>query len=176
MTFFDLSTAVDHPYPLIRGGGLFLLCLGICFLLSWVFRRHWLPFVIAGFATGFVASGLSALLPSLGTPSIPQIAGLVGAFVLEMGLIYLVLTRFKDAEQDRLVMIIFFVVGVHFLPMGLAHGPLIAVLGLALMANAAAGLKWSSVVPVRVFGVLDAVLKIGFGAVMLFAHPALTFT
>jgi uncharacterized protein DUF6609 len=167
---------MDHPYPLIRGGGLFLICVGACFLLSWVFRKHWLPFVIAGFVTGFVASGLSALLPSLGSVTALHIVGLAGAIVLEMGLIYLVLSRFKDAEQERLILLILLVVGAHFVPMGLAHGPLITVLGLATMVNAAVGLRFAGSVPTRVVGITDAALKLGVGLVMLLAYPALTFT
>ncbi|WP_157244901.1 DUF6609 family protein [Nonomuraea typhae] len=170
-----LEPLLAHPYPLIRGGGLFLLFLGLGFLLSWIFRTRWLVFVIGGFATGLTASGLSALLPSLGSPSFAHIAGLAGAIVLEMGLIYLTVTRFKDAGERTLILAILFVVGVHFLPMGLAHGPLIVVLGLLLMANAVAGLKLTRV-PMQVFGILDALLKMGFGAVMLLAYPALTFT
>ncbi|MFE3453257.1 DUF6609 family protein [Nonomuraea sp. NPDC059194] len=167
---------VEHPYPLIRGGGLFLLFLGLGFLLSWIFRKNWLPFMIGGFATGLTASGLSALLPSLGSPSFVHIAGLVGAIVLEMGLIYLVVSRYKDADERTLILAIFVVVGLHFLPMGLAHGPLIVLLGVATTINAFVGLRVARGVPMQVFGVVDALLKIGFGAVMLFAYPALTFT
>ncbi|MFD9942868.1 DUF6609 family protein [Nonomuraea sp. NPDC059023] len=170
-----VETLLAHPYPLIRGGGLFLLFLGLGFLLSWIFRSRWLVFVIGGFATGLTASGLSALLPSLGKPSFIHIAGLAGAIVIEMGLIYLVLTRYKDAGERTLILSILLVVGVHFLPMGLAHGPLIVVLGLLLIVNAFVGLR-AQQVPMRVFGIADALLKIGFGAVMLLAYPALTFT
>ncbi|MEO3792310.1 DUF6609 family protein [Nonomuraea sp. B10E15] len=169
-----LSAAGDHPYPLIRGGGLFLIGVGTGFLLSWIFRTYWLQFLIGGFAAGFVGSGLSALLPSLGSPSFAHIAGLVGSFVLEAGLIYLVLSRTKGADDRTVLLWILFVVGVHFLPMGMAHGPLITLLGVLTMANAAAGLRIKA--PLPVFGVTDALLKLGFGAVMLLGYPALTFT
>ncbi|TDE27836.1 hypothetical protein E1295_42885 [Nonomuraea mesophila] len=172
--YMVLSAVVDHPYPLIRGGGLFLVGVGAGFLLSWIFRTYWLQFLIGGFAAGFVGSGLSALLPSLGSPSFAHIAGLVGSFVLEAGLIYLAITRTKGAGDRTVLLWILFVVGVHFVPMGLAHGPLITILGLLTMANAAAGLRLRSA-PLPVFGVIDALLKLGFGAVMLFAYPALTF-
>ncbi|WP_336208554.1 DUF6609 family protein [Nonomuraea sp. LPB2021202275-12-8] len=169
-----LADVADHPYPLIRGGGLFLLGVGTGFLLSWIFAKYWLPFVIGGFVAGFVGSGLSALLPSLGTPSFAQIAGLVGSFLLEMGLIFLVLSRTKGADDRTILLWILLVVGAHFVTMGLAHGPLISILGVLTMANAYAGLKLKAALPV--FGVIDALLKFGFGAVMLFAYPALTFS
>ncbi|MEV0381164.1 DUF6609 family protein [Nonomuraea sp. NPDC050643] len=168
-----LSATADHPYPLIRGGGLFLLGVGTGFLLSWTFRKLWLPFMIGGFAVGFTASGLSALLPSLGTPSFAQIAGLVGSFLLEAALIYLVITKTKGQDDRTITLWILFVVGVHFVPMGLAHGPLITVLGALTMINAFAGLRTKA--PLPVIGITDALLKLGFGAVMLFAYPALTF-
>lgn len=167
--------ALDHPYPLIRGGGLFLIGVGTGFLLSWTFRRFWLQFMIGGFVVGFTASGLSALLPSIGSPSVAQIAGLVASFVIEMGLIYLVLTKNKDADERTLILSILFVVGLHFLPMGIAHGPLMTLLGVVTSATALVGLKVARDAPLRVFGVIDALLKLGFGVVMLFVYPALTF-
>ncbi|WP_067179806.1 DUF6609 family protein [Microtetraspora niveoalba] len=165
----------DHPYPLIRGGGLFLIFVGLGFLGSWTFNKYWLQFMIGGFIAGFTASGLSALLPSLGSPSFAQIAGLVGSFVIEMGLIYLAITTTKDADERTQILSILFVVGLHFLPMGLAHGPLITTLGVLTAINALIGLRLARATPTPVFGVVDAVLKLGFGCVMLFAYPALTF-
>jgi hypothetical protein len=55
-----------------------------------------------------------------------QIAALAGAIVVEMGLIALVVTRLRDRDPRPLALAILFVVGLHFLIMGLAHGPLIA--------------------------------------------------
>ncbi|CAM5456723.1 hypothetical protein GCM10010329_33240 [Streptomyces spiroverticillatus] len=174
------AEAVLHPYPLIRGGGLFLLCVGLGFLLGWIFQSRWIPFAIGGGVAGFVASGLSALLPSLGPTSFVQIAGLVGSFVLEMGLIYLVISSYQkqpEAERDdrQLILRILFVVGLHFLTMGLAHGPLMTLLGALTSVNALIGLYVARRAPVRALGVSDAVLKLGFGAWMLLAYPAVTF-
>ncbi|MFC5820195.1 DUF6609 family protein [Nonomuraea harbinensis] len=174
MSLAWFADTAAHPYPLIRGGGLFLLGVGTGFLLSWLFQKYWLQFLIGGFVAGFVGSGLSALLPSLGPPSVAQIGGLVGSFVLEAGLIYWVLTKTKGADYRTVILWILFVVGVHFVPMGLAHGPLISILGVVTMVNAYVGLRTGA--PLRMFGLIDALLKFGFGAVMLFVHPALTFT
>ncbi|WP_285705972.1 DUF6609 family protein [Microtetraspora sp. NBRC 16547] len=160
---------------MIRGGGLFLIFVGLGFLGSWAFNKYWIQFLIGGFIAGFTASGLSALLPSIGSPSFAQIAGLVGSFVIEAGLIYLVLTKNKDADERTMILSIFFVVGLHFLPMGLAHGPLITILGVLTAINAFVGLRLARNAPLPVFGITDALLKLGFGCVMLFAYPALTF-
>jgi hypothetical protein len=169
-----LDAAADHPYPLIRGGGLFLICVGTGFLLSWLLPRYWAACAIAGGVAGFIASGLSALLPSLGTPSAVQISALVGSFLLEAGLIYLAVTRYKDAGDRKLLMAILFVVGLHFITMGLAHGPLIATLGVLTVINAAIGFH-AKAISWKAFGIIDALLKLGFGLVMFLAYPAITY-
>ena len=173
ITLLD-TAALDHPYPLIRGGGLFLMCVGAGFLLCWIFPKHWIPFAIGGGVAGFIASGLSALLPKIGTIAPVHIIALVGSMVLEMGLIYLAITRYKDAGTRKLLMAILFVVGLHFIPMGLAHGPLILTLGVLCCLNAFVGFQ-ASRVDWRVFGVLDALLKLGFGLWMFLAYPAFTY-
>jgi hypothetical protein len=174
-TLSALATAAgDHPYPLIRGGGLFLLFVGAGFLLGWLIPKWWVQLAIAGGITGVIASGLSALLPSLGTPSWIHITALIGSMVLEMGLIYLVITKYRDAGERKLILAILFVVGLHFITMGAAHGPLIAILGVVTAINAAVGL-WLRQAPLKLFGITDALLKLGVGAVMLLAYPAWTY-
>lgn len=171
-----MTTALAaHPYPLIRGGGLFLIFLGAGFLLAWLFQKYWIQFMVAGFVTGFTASGLSALLPSLGKPSLLQIAGLIVPILVELGLMYLVVSRCKDDER-KLILGVLLVVGSHFVLMGIAHGPLMSLLGMLAAVNAATGLWLLPSVPTKVFGVVDAGLKLGFGLVLLLAYPAVTFT
>lgn len=160
-----------HPFPLIRGGGLFVIFVGLGFLLGWCFPRRSIPLAIGGFVAGFVASGLSALLPPLGTPSVVQVGALVAAIILEMGLIYLVVTRLRGAGERTLTLSILLVVGVHFVIMGLAHGPLMALLGVATVVNAAMGLWIFPNLPVRTLGIVDSLLKIGVGLWMLLLYP-----
>ncbi len=78
-----VTAANSHRYPLIRGGGLILIGVGTGFLLAWIFPRWWIPLAVAGGVAGFTASGLSALLPSLGSPSVVQIIALVGALLVD---------------------------------------------------------------------------------------------
>jgi hypothetical protein len=54
------------------------------------------------------------------------------------------------------------IVGAHFLPMWLAFGPRFFVLGLLCIGNAAIGLLVATV-PYDVTGVVDGVMKVGFG-------------
>ncbi|WP_018348186.1 DUF6609 family protein [Longispora albida] len=169
-----LALTGDHPYPLIRGGGLFLIFVGLGFTLGWLFPRRWVPLAIGGGIAGITASGLSALLPSLGSPSLVHIGALAAAIVAEMGLIALVVNRFRESGERTLIGWILLVVGAHFVLMGLAHGPLIALLGVLATLNALAALTVTRV-PLRAFGLVDGLLKLGFGLWMLLEYPAFTY-
>lgn len=169
-----LTAISAHPFPLIRGGGLFLMGIGAGFLLGWIFPRIWVALAIAGGVLGIVGSGLSALLPSLGPTAWWQITALGGAIVIEMGLIAIVVNRYKEAGDRTLILAILFVVGAHFLIMGAAHGPLIFLLGLLNMLNAAVALRLPAI-PLRLAGFVDAALKLGVGAWMFLGYPAFTF-
>lgn len=148
-----------------------MIFVGLGFLLGWCCPRRGLPLAIGGFVAGFVASGLSALLPPLGTPSVVQVGALIAAVLLEMGLIYLVVTRLRGTGERTLTLGILLVVGVHFVIMGLAHGPLMALLGVATVVNAAMGLWMFPKLPVRTLGIADSLLKIGVGLWMLLLYP-----
>lgn len=167
-----MEPALVHPFPLIRGGGLFLCCVGLGLLLGWRSPRLWVPLAVAGFVAGGVASALSpALPPRLGAPSALQIGALVGAIVFEVAAIAYVVRRFQDDERTQILSVLL-VVGAHFVIMGLSHGPLMALLGAASVANAWAGLRLLPHVALERFGVFDALLKIGFGLWMLLFFPA----
>lgn len=43
-----LDVALSHPYPLIRGGGLLLVFVGLGFLLGWIFPSRWIPLATQG--------------------------------------------------------------------------------------------------------------------------------
>lgn len=65
---------------------------------------------------------------------------------------------------------ILLIVGVHFLPMAFAFGPLIAVLGVLCIVNALVGLEVRNV-PFLVFGCVDGLSEIGLGIAMPGAGP-----
>ncbi|GAA0970713.1 hypothetical protein GCM10009555_020080 [Acrocarpospora macrocephala] len=165
--------ALTHPYPLIRGGGIFLICVGLGFFLGLFFPRRWIPLAAGGFIVGFTGSGLSALLPSLGTPSILNIAALVVAVAFEAAVIVYLVKKIGDSDERRLTLSIMLVVGLHFVIMGLAHGPLIAALGILTAINATIGLFTKT--PIKPFFLSDSLLKIAFGVWMLAFYPAYTF-
>ena len=163
-----------HPFPMIRGGGLFVLCVGLGITLGTLLgggepvRR---PLFYLGIAAGVAA--LSALGGRLayGAPTRGQVAALVGAIALEV-LLFAALSLLpggRDARTDWLLALL--IVGVHFLPMAFAFGPPMALLGGLCIANAAAGLRLGAV-PFALFGVMDGLLKIAIGLAMARARPA----
>ena len=173
MTALVSASATPHPYPLIRSGGVFLICVGTGLLFGWIFPKWWARLALVGGVSAVTATALTAVPLALGTPSTVQIAALVGAVAVEVGLIAYVLRRLRDADGRVRMLSILSVVGLHFVIMGLAFGPLIAALGVLTMANAAVGLRVPAV-PLPVVGVLDGLLKIVFGVWMLAFHPAVT--
>lgn len=36
----ETASFVAHPFPLIRGGSLFLICVGLGFLIGWLLPRY----------------------------------------------------------------------------------------------------------------------------------------
>lgn len=59
------------------------------------------------------------------------------------------------------------VVGGHFFPMVMAFGPVVGVLGLVTIGNAAVGLWVARKSRLRMFWFVDGMLKLAFGGVML---------
>ena len=163
-----------HPYPLIRGGGAFLICVGTGLLLGWLLPRLWKPFAIGSGVAGLAAIGLSLVLPSLGRPSPAHLMALVGAVAVELGLIYLIVVTLRGRDERTLTLAMLFAVGLHLAIMGLAFGPLIAILGLLTSTNAGAALRFR-MIPLQLAGAVDAVLKIAFGVWMFAFHPAFTY-
>jgi hypothetical protein len=115
------------------------------------------------------------LQPSLGLPMWVQIAALVIAIVVEMFLIWYVVTRYSAGGERALILSILLVVGLHFIIMGLAHGPLMTFLGIITVINALIGLRIAKSVSTTVLGIIDSILKITFGLWMLVLYPTFTF-
>lgn len=162
---------VEHPFPLIRGGGLFLICVGLGFLLGWLIPRWWIAFAGAGFALGIVASIYGAQLPpDLGSPTQLQVLAFYIAIAVEIVLIIAVNLRYKPDERKQILGVLF-VVGLHFVIMGVTFGPIIALLGVLVMLNAGLGWRALTHVPIKRIGIIDSVLKIAFGVFMFVFYP-----
>ena len=77
----------QHPFPMIRSGGLFVLLIGLGILVGAVLGENYLlaPLIV-GACLAFIAQNIfrSRLVKPLGRPTRVQIVTLVGAIVLEI--------------------------------------------------------------------------------------------
>lgn len=162
------SVAMPHLFPMIRGGGLFILIMGIGVILGGLWPRRRMAMLIAGGAGATLAIILAAdlLARPLGVPSRFQFWALAAAIALEIVLIRIVVARYKHAGERQFLLAILFVVGLHFLPMAITFGPLCAALGLCAMANAAIAWRTSRDISVNRVWIIDGALKLSFGALM----------
>ena len=158
-----------HRFPMIRGGGLFIMIMGIAALLGALtgWRRL---FVIAGGVAATVAIVLCAapLSAPFGKPTALQLYFLFGSIALEIILIRLAVWRYKRAGDRSLLLAILFVVGLHFLPMSVAFGPICFILGLVLCAASGIGLWLKPNLSLNLLWTVDGIIKIAFGAFMYF--------
>jgi hypothetical protein len=157
-----------HAFPMVRAGGLFIFIMGVGVILGGVFprQRKWL--LSLGGVTATIAIILFAhkLTRPLGLPTNMQVGALYGAMLLEALLIGVVVARYKRAGERTLLLAILVVVGVHFVPMAIAFGPLCAALGVSAVTNAGVGLWVKKNVSLNYYWIIDGALKMGFGGVM----------
>lgn len=158
-----------QAFPLVRAGGVFLSIVGMGIIIGGVlprFRRATLAVsgVIAVVVTTSLAHRLAA---PFGAPTALQVWSLVGAVALELALIPLVVRRFRPKGPRTVTLAVMLVVGVHFLPMSLAFGPVMYVLALLVCIIGVSGLVIPHL-PLNALWGLDGIAKLGAGAVMWF--------
>lgn len=135
--------ATEVAYPMVRGGGLFLMLIGAGLVSAIAFSGDALVdytifFVGVGVAT---ISLFAARRLSPGSPTRLQIAALISAIALEI-ILFAVMGRTLPpgtAEHVRWLWVSM-IVGIHFLPMALCFGSRMLLLGGACIANAIMGL------------------------------------
>ena len=165
-----------HPFPLIRGGGLFLLLVGLSIIVGAVApRRLWASFIAGAIiASTVVALTAIRLTAPLGRPTAFQLESLVVAVFIEVIAIAWVGSRLRAATERQRILSILVVVAAHFFLMGPAFGPLVVLLGLSSVVNAVAGLR-ATATPWLAFWVIDGVLKAGIGGAMFWYAPRTTW-
>ncbi len=163
----------SYPYPLVRAGGLFLLIVGSALVAGAVHSRWRVGLLAAGVAIAKLATAVATptLISGLGRPSRFQIVALIGAVLVEAAFIPLALRATRRRSWSARWLTVFFVVGVHFLPMAIAFGPVVLVLGVAVMLNAGMGLWKASAIDLRHSWMADGLLKVGAGVLMLLEVP-----
>jgi hypothetical protein len=168
----DLLTNSPEIFPLVRGGGGFLVAVGFGILVGSLgrSRRFRIVALIVGAAVGVagmaVGGATKIIFDGIGYPEWWQWAVLGLAVLIEGYLVNVVVEKNPDRDSRSFWMWMAFVVGAHFLVLTASHGPICGALGLACMANAYIGLR-SRRVPFRVFWAIDGVLKIAAGSGMV---------
>lgn len=167
-----------HPYPMIRGGGMFVFFIGLGITIGALLGEHRLVVpLIAGFVLAFVTQSIFAkrLTRALGKPTRTQVVALIGAIVVEFILsgvvFYLFRTDFASGSSLREFWLwILLVVGCHFLLIAVAQGSWMLILGALCIFNAIVGLLLPNV-SLMVFWFADGMLKMLIGARMFMTQP-----
>ena len=165
-------STLAHAFPMVRAGGMFITIMGIGVLLGALVPGRRRMLVIVGAVVASIAIALSAarLSAPFGMPSALQIIFLVGSICLEGILIRVAVALYRSAGERSLLLAILFAVGLHFLPMAVAFGPLCAALAVTLCACAGAGLWLWQALPLNRLWASDGLIKIAYGAIMFFAY------
>jgi hypothetical protein len=155
-------------FPLIRGGGIFLVIVGAAILLGALQFRWRNPLLgvgaaLATVATIFTAARLSA---PYGAPTKLQIGSLVVAVLLEVIVLIWAIQRFSPKGERATTIAVLAVVGAHFFLMAPAFGPLIGLLGILTVSNALAGARFRTY-SLRTLWAADGCMKFALGAAML---------
>ncbi len=163
----DLTQA--EAFPLIRGGGLFLIIVGIAIIAGAFFFRMRYPIfgVGAAIASGLTAVFAAALAAPYGAPSLIQLASLAIAVALEMILLVRALSSSRAYEDRETMLAILTIVGAHFVLMSPAFGPLMIVLAGASVLNVLLALLVRTYASPLVWAI-DGALKAGVGALMFY--------
>jgi len=162
-----------HDYPLAPAGGLFLAIVGPAILLGAPLPRWRQALLIIGIVAASVAliTLTRRLTVGLPAPTLFAIGALVVAVALEAVSFPFVVRRVWSQGPGAVMRAALALVGAHFLLMAPAFGPLVVVLGLACMLNAAIAMMIKAM-PDHVVWAVDGALKLSLGAMMLQGSPA----
>jgi hypothetical protein len=168
MNLLYLSPAL-HPYPMMRGAGLFVLLVGFSITIGGLLGKKYVVRML-------IAGGVLAILSQIvqvkginnfgGIPTPAQLYALYIGIIFEAVLIGLVAYFIRDRGSRRFWLWILLVVGIHFMVLAYAQGPPLLLLAVSSIANAIVGLCMMNVSYLK-FWVIDGVLKIAIGAWML---------
>lgn len=168
---FDLA-AYATAWPLAVLGGLFVLAMGAAVILGSPFKpRLRMAFVWLGFVAGLgaIAYGVTTLGIDPPRPTRFQALSLILAIIVELaGFTFLMPRLWRRGEREAVAGTLM-IVGVHFVVMWPAFGPMMAVLGGVCAANGAIARRTNY--PLRAAWLVDGILKLGFGVAM--AWPAI---
>jgi hypothetical protein len=157
----------SHTFPMAPAGGLFIAVMGCCVALGgpWARQRKALLIIGAVLATGALV-GIGPILQT-GHPTSLQVGFLIGSILLEGVLVRVAFALNRRRNERRLMLSVLLAVGLHFLPMAVAFGPLCLVLSAACVINALVGLRLSTHTPLARLWFVDGIVKVLVGAAMM---------
>lgn len=160
-----------NEYPLRYSGGIFLLIVGLTYIVSELSGNELVNIKI--FAFGFLLAILSlgfAKFLATGRPSKKQLLFL-GSAILLQGLLILLFNLIApdDLTSEQVWMWGNIIVGIHFLPMAVTFGKALWVVGMLCIIFAISGLLFSSI-PFPVMFLADGIAKLLCGLYLLFAN------
>jgi hypothetical protein len=132
-------------------------------------RRRSLLILGAAVATIAIILLAAPLSAPFGTPSTLQLWFLFGSIGAEAILVRVAVALYHQAGERSLLLAILFAVGLHFLPMAVAFGPVCAALGATLCVCAGSGLWLRPGIALNTLWAADGFIKMAFGAIMLLA-------
>jgi hypothetical protein len=158
-------------FPMVPAGGLFIAIVGVGIVFGALLpnKRDLALFCAFVVATAALVTFGGRLMAPFGNPRPLQIWFLLGSIALEIVLFRFGLPRYRKAGERSARLASLFIVGVHFLPMAVAFGPMCLTLGLALCLSSGAGLWLRPGLPLNGLWAADGLLKIAFGSVMMLA-------
>jgi hypothetical protein len=156
---------------MVPASGLFIMIIGIGVVSGALLpnKRDLTLFCAFVVAIAALVTFGGRLMAPFGNPTTLQLWFLFGSIALEIVLFRFGLARYRKAGERSARLASLFIVGVHFLPMAVAFGPMCLTLGLALCLCSGAGLWLRPGLPLNGLWAADGLLKIAFGSVMMLA-------
>jgi len=171
------SAAASHPlswapaFPMVPAGGLFIAIMGVGIVVGALFPNKRDFLLISAFVVAVVALVIFAgrLMAPFGSPTRLQLWFLFGSIALEIVLFHFGMPRYRRAGERSARLASLFIVGLHFLPMAVAFGPMFFTLGVVLCLCSGAGLWLKPSLSLNGLWTADGLIKIVFGSVMILA-------
>jgi hypothetical protein len=167
----DAAAYLD-VYPMAPLGGIFLVLVAASILTGSVVMGWRLRLLGIGFAAGlagiFFRGGV--LWQGLHAPSNLQVIAVIVAILFEAAAIAFVRTAWRVRTDNTPPLAILLIVGLHFVIMTPAMGPIIGIMGLAGVANAGLGLA-SKGASLRLLWFTDGLIKLAGGAALILLSP-----
>lgn len=165
-----------HAFPMIPGGGLFFVPIGICIVLGAFLPRLRMALVWIGMAVGVLAIVLGGnIFKGLPPPTLVQVIFFAMAIVAEVVAFRVFIPRLRTLGDRGVLAGTLGIVGAHFLIMVPTFGAPIFLLAVLCLANASVAYK-ASMYPVSSAWLVDGVFKMAVGSVMVMASPVMAAT